>query len=117
MRSTPQETAITTTPYRPGASNPMERSPMCMRKGWLVASIAAFALAACATTERDYEASAHGAALGEAATASDIALVDISIPPTGAGLPAGSGDARAGAKVFAAKCQVCHGEKGAGKPG
>ena len=41
---------------------------------------------------------------------------DISIPPSGAGLPAGSGDAKAGAQVYASKCLACHGEKGAGKP-
>jgi cytochrome c len=31
-------------------------------------------------------------------------------------LPAGSGDAKQGAAVYAAKCQACHGEKGMGKP-
>src|SRR5262249_23836882 len=34
----------------------------------------------------------------------------------GAGLPAGRGTATQGAAVYAAKCQACHGEKGAGKP-
>lgn len=47
---------------------------------------------------------------------SDIAPWDISIAPDGAGLPAGAGTARQGEAVYVAKCQACHGEKGAGKP-
>jgi cytochrome c len=31
-------------------------------------------------------------------------------------LPAGSGSVKQGAAVYVAKCQACHGEKGAGKP-
>lgn len=76
----------------------------------------ALALAACATTERPASAPTKGAGLGQPATAAEVALVDISIPPSGEGLPPGRGDARAGARVYAAKCQSCHGEKGAGKP-
>ena len=57
-----------------------------------------------------------GPGLGQPASAAEIAAIDIVIPPNGAGLPAGSGDARAGAKVYAAKCESCHGAKGAGKP-
>src|SRR5690349_5974632 len=53
---------------------------------------------------------------GAAASAADVARWDISIPPSGAGLPAGSGTAREGAAVYAAKCVACHGDKGAGKP-
>src|SRR5262249_17926191 len=41
---------------------------------------------------------------------------DISIDPSGATLPAGSGSARQGEAIFAAKCVACHGEKGGGKP-
>src|SRR5712671_3548571 len=54
--------------------------------------------------------------LGRAATPEDIALWDISIGPDGAGLPPGSGTAKQGEAVYAAKCLGCHGEKGAGKP-
>jgi len=45
-----------------------------------------------------------------------VAAWDISIPPSGAGLPAGSGSVKQGESVYAAKCQACHGAKGAGKP-
>jgi len=45
-----------------------------------------------------------------------IAPWDISIGPDGAGLPPGRGTAEQGAAVYAAKCQACHAEKGAGGP-
>jgi cytochrome c len=80
------------------------------------ALIPAVLLAACATADTVSVPPAKGPGLGQPATAAEIALLDISIPPSGAGLPPGSGDARAGAKVYVAKCQACHGEKGAGKP-
>jgi cytochrome c len=54
--------------------------------------------------------------LGRAATPEEVAAWDISIGPHGAGLPAGSGTAKQGEAVYAAKCLACHGEKGAGKP-
>src|SRR5262249_39590702 len=41
---------------------------------------------------------------------------DISIGPDGTGLPPGSGTVQQGEAVFAAKCQACHGAKGAGQP-
>src|SRR5258708_6677239 len=54
--------------------------------------------------------------LGKPISAEDLASWDISIGPDGAGLPPGSGTVQQGAAVFAAKCQACHGEKGAGQP-
>src|SRR5262245_24671774 len=54
--------------------------------------------------------------LGVPVTPEDIAAWDISIGPDGDGLPRGSGTAAAGAPIYAAKCQACHGEKGAGRP-
>ena len=54
--------------------------------------------------------------LGQQPTAAQITALDISIPPDGSGLPAGTGTARAGAGIYAAKCQACHGQDGAGKP-
>jgi S-disulfanyl-L-cysteine oxidoreductase SoxD len=58
----------------------------------------------------------QGPGLGEPISAQDLAPWDISIQPDGSGLPPGSGDAAAGEKIFAAKCVVCHGEKGQGGP-
>jgi mono/diheme cytochrome c family protein len=88
---------------------------MSISKIALLAALPAVLLSACATDRAETSIS-KGPNLGQPATAAEIALVDIGIPPSGAGLPAGSGDARAGAKVYAAKCQSCHGDKGAGKP-
>jgi cytochrome c len=59
---------------------------------------------------------ADGPNLGRDVTEAEIAGWDISVPPDGSGLPPGSGTAGAGATVYTAKCQSCHGEKGAGKP-
>jgi len=53
---------------------------------------------------------------GKPISEAELSAWTISIPPSGAGLPAGSSTAKQGALVFAEKCQVCHGEKGAGKP-
>jgi S-disulfanyl-L-cysteine oxidoreductase SoxD len=54
--------------------------------------------------------------LGKPISQEDLAPWDISIGPDGTGLPPGSGTAKQGEAVFAAKCQACHGEKGAGQP-
>ena len=78
----------------------------------IVVAISATVLAACAAQAPSHKAPA----LGVAASAEEVARSDISIPPSGAGLPPGSGTARQGAGVYAAKCVACHGEKGAGKP-
>ena len=54
--------------------------------------------------------------LGKSISPEDLASWDISIGPDGAGLPPGGGTVKQGEAVFAAKCQACHGEKGAGTP-
>ena len=65
------------------------------------------ALAGCATTAKRETPN-----LGRAATPAQVAGWDISIPPDGAGLPAGGATAVAGAAVYEQKCQSCHGAKG-----
>jgi cytochrome c len=52
---------------------------------------------------------------GTAVTPQDLAGY-FSIPPDGRGLPAGSGNAAAGAKIFAENCAACHGDKLQGNP-
>ena len=54
--------------------------------------------------------------LGRRLTPEEIRKIDITVSPDGKGLPPGSGSVSAGAAVYAKSCQVCHGEKGAGKP-
>jgi len=72
------------------------------------------ALAACTGVMQT--TSSKPPALGTPVGAAEIARWDISIPPSGAGLPAGSGSARQGQQVYEQKCLACHGAKGAGKP-
>jgi S-disulfanyl-L-cysteine oxidoreductase SoxD len=54
--------------------------------------------------------------LGKPISPEDLASWDISVGPDGKGLPPGSGTAKDGEAVFMAKCQACHGAKGAGQP-
>jgi len=83
---------------------------MSMRKVFFsVAPALVFALASPAFAQQ-------GPNLGKSISAEDLASWDISIGPDGVGLPAGSGTVKQGEAVFAAKCQACHGEKGAGTP-
>ena len=72
--------------------------------------------ASCAATERETPMATTGPNLGRAATAQEVAAWDISVPPSGAGLPAGSGTPKQGQAVYVAQCQSCHGAKGAGSP-
>src|SRR6266853_6232237 len=82
---------------------------MSMRK-LLIAAAPALLLALASA------ASAQSPNLGKPISAEDLASWDISIGPDGVGLPAGSGTVKQGEAVYAAKCQACHGEKGAGRP-
>ena len=77
-----------------------------------VASVSAQAPRAPATATRP--AVPRGPGLGVPATEALIASWDVSIPPDGTGLPAGSGTVADGAQVFATKCIACHGPEGAG---
>jgi cytochrome c len=71
-------------------------------------------LSACAAQPTSAPVQAPG--FGSPVSAVEIARWDISIPPSGAGLPAGGGSVKQGEAVYAAKCQACHGAKGVGKP-
>lgn len=51
--------------------------------------------------------------VGRPPTAEEIRSVDLTVGPSGKGLPAGSGTAKEGAAIFARKCAVCHGPTGA----
>src|SRR5260221_13487540 len=83
-----------------------------MSKAKRAVVIAAEALAACAVQPPAGKTPAFGAAV----SAEEVARWDISIPPSGAGLPRGGGSARQGLQVYEQKCMACHGAKGAGKP-
>jgi S-disulfanyl-L-cysteine oxidoreductase SoxD len=58
----------------------------------------------------------QGPGLGQPISSADLAPWDISVGTDGQGLPPGSGKAKAGAAIYVAKCQSCHGVDGAGQP-
>lgn len=55
-----------------------------------------------------------GPNLGIPLEPADVAAWDISIQPDGTGLPIGGGTPAQGARIFAQKCAMCHGENGKG---
>jgi cytochrome c len=57
---------------------------------------------------------AQSPGLGHPISEADVAAWDISVLPDGTGLPAGSGTAAQGAKIFETKCALCHGPEGKG---
>ena len=83
----------------------------------IAAGVAAVGVAAgCATnpqgTHLDMQTAYNGPALNFGATPSATELSKMfSYPADGRGLPAGSGNWEQGKKVYAQKCQVCHGDK------
>jgi mono/diheme cytochrome c family protein len=77
--------------------------------------IALVFVAACKAGSANEQAPGHYR-LGQPATAAEIASRDVDVGPDGAGLPPGRGSASEGATIYMAKCAVCHGERGEGKP-
>ena len=71
---------------------------------------AALAALALATTS----AFAAGPDLGKPITPEEIAAWDISVSPSGDGLPPGSGTAAQGVVIYAQKCVGCHGANARG---
>jgi mono/diheme cytochrome c family protein len=57
---------------------------------------------------------ADGPKLGKPISPSDLSAWDINVLPDGTNLPPGSGKAADGAKIFAEKCALCHGDNGKG---
>jgi mono/diheme cytochrome c family protein len=55
--------------------------------------------------------------VGRTPTLDEIRTLGLAIPPSGAGLPPGSGTATVGRTVFAAQCARCHGPNGEGDTG
>ena len=84
------------------------------RVSWLVVGLAAASAVAADLPPTETATQAGGYGLGRPATAEEIAAWDIDVNPAGVGLPAGRARAADGAKVWAAKCASCHGERGEG---
>src|SRR5262249_42297537 len=57
---------------------------------------------------------AEGPKLGKPIEPAEIAAWDITIEPDGTGLPPGTGTPMQGARIYAQKCALCHGEDGKG---
>jgi S-disulfanyl-L-cysteine oxidoreductase SoxD len=64
-------------------------------------------LAAAGEAERPY-------GVGRMATAEEVRRRDVTVLPTGTGLPEGQGTAREGRPLYGARCAPCHGVKGEG---
>src|SRR5271168_1996105 len=75
----------------------------------LTLGVAALGLALCLATNAT---SADGPGLGKPVTEADIAAWDISIEPSGKGLPPGAGTPAQGAHIYVEKCAACHGPEG-----
>jgi hypothetical protein len=52
--------------------------------------------------------------LGRVPTSKELQVRDISVFPTGVGLPPGEGSAKEGRNIYVARCASCHGEHGEG---
>ena len=77
-------------------------------------SMRKFAIGAAVATSAWGLAFADGPKLGKPLSPSDLSAWDINIFPDGTNLPPGSGKAADGAKIFAEKCALCHGQDGKG---
>jgi len=80
---------------------------MFMRSARRLASVAALACAA-------FAVSAQGPGLGIPISDDDLAAWDITVFPSGANLPPGSGTVAEGEALYAQQCAVCHGVNGEG---
>jgi cytochrome c len=90
-----------------------------MAKGLLFASITACSTASDGSPDTRASAAApppSSYALGHPVDSVALAKMDIDVDPTGATLPAGSGNPAKGLVVYASKCAMCHGAKGEGMP-
>lgn len=86
-----------------------------MRRAIIIA--ATIVVAACRAEARDADVGdkvPKTLGLGHAASAADVASLDIDVSPNGAGLPPGSGTPEQGATIFATTCSPCHGKNGEG---
>jgi cytochrome c len=85
---------------------------MGMKANELVATVSSFALAVVVGGASQQTNTPQTFGFGRAATAPEIAKLDIDVRPDGQGLPPGRGTPADGAPVYAAKCASCHGKTG-----
>lgn len=75
------------------------------------------AISGCQVADTDDTGSPATYGIGTPVTPAEIAALDTDASPSGSGLPAGSGNATAGAALYQAQCASCHGANGEGAPG
>jgi cytochrome c len=85
--------------------------------GACVVMIGVLALGSCQVADRGDDSAPKLYGLGTAASAAEVATLNTDASPSGAGLPAGSGNATSGATLYQAQCASCHGANGEGMPG
>ncbi len=83
---------------------------MSMSKKIALAAVLAAGLASGAVLADDKNGLGQKVGLGQPISEADIKAWDITVLPDGTNLPPGSGKSADGAKIFAQKCAVCHGE-------
>jgi mono/diheme cytochrome c family protein len=91
------------------------RPPRRGRRAGVISSILCISIVACA--QADGAQPAHRRTLfglGRAASAAEIAALDIDVNPAGFGLPPGRGTSATGEATYALKCTACHGPAGEG---
>ena len=99
----------------------MRRRQRLMRKGGLgalanAATVLSVGLAVGCGGDRSDEEPARRYGLGRAATAAEVAALDVDAGPDGVGLPPGSGTVAQGQAIYAQQCASCHGVNGEGMP-
>lgn len=104
------------TPAAPGPAVVATATPPAADAAAVPAPVPEPATAVVATVQSPQEV-ARGPGLGVAATAEEVARLNISIPPDGRNLPPGRGTSAEGAVVFVQQCVACHGSRGAGGDG
>jgi mono/diheme cytochrome c family protein len=88
-----------------------------MRNAPIAAVVTIFAaLFATNAVSADTKSPARPFNIGEPASRQDIQALNLSVLPSGEGLPEGSGTVNRGKEIYAAQCASCHGDKGEGKP-
>src|SRR5579863_2898721 len=90
-------------PFSPGRLGRMGGSTMRSSNLLMVAA----ALAACGAVAAQTTPYQN---VGRPATAEEIQAWDISVSPAGKELPPGKGTAKEGARIFTARCAMCHGQ-------
>jgi len=89
-----------------------------MRRLFAGAALLTLALTACRLDARDDylgDKDPKNFDLGHSPSPAELAAINVDVSPNGQGLPAGTGNAEDGAKVYASACASCHGANGEGK--